>query len=95
MYNSVVCSTFNIRCSRDGMLEGRRVSVSGRSSAQSSVASTGRQQFKELDVRGPEGFFQPFFSLSISTVLGEWGGLYQCFTQQSGLPSIVFYDQIW
>ncbi len=51
------------------------VPVSGRSGAQSSVASTSRQQFKE--VRGPEGFCQPFCSLWISTVLGEWGGVYQ------------------
>ncbi len=29
-----------------------------------------------------------------STVLGEWGGLYQWFAQQSGLPSVVFWGHI-
>ncbi len=28
-----------------------------------------------LDVRGPEGFCQPFCSFWMSTVLGEWGEL--------------------
>ncbi len=57
MYNSVVCSTFIVKCSWDG----RTVPVSGRSGAQS--------------------FCQPFCSLWISTVLGEWGGLYQRFNK--------------
>ncbi len=38
MYNSVVCSTFNVKCSWDGLRE-ETVSVSSRSGAQSSVAS--------------------------------------------------------
>ncbi len=25
----------------------------------------------------------------------EWGGLYNWFPQQSGLPSVVFWGQIW
>ncbi len=48
-----------------------------------------------LDVRGPEEFCQHFWSLWMSTVLGEWGGMYQWFAQQSGLPSVVFWGQIW
>ncbi len=72
----------------------KTVPVSGRSGAQSSVASTRQtvtvQRGSVLDVRGPEWFCQPFCSLWMSTVLGEWGGLYQWFTQQSGLPSVVF-----
>ncbi len=47
-----------------------------------------------LNVKGPEQYFQPFCSLWISTVLGEWGG-YQWFAQQFGLPSVVFWGQIW
>ncbi len=38
-------------------------------------------------------FASPFCSLWINTVPGEWGGLYQLFTQQSGLPSVVFF--VW
>ncbi len=48
-----------------------------------------------LDVRGPQWFCQPFCSLWISTVLGEWGGLYQWFARQTGLPSVIFWGQIW
>ncbi len=44
-------------------------------------------------MRGPEWSCQPFFSLWINTVLGDWGGLYQWFAQQSGLPSVVFCGQ--
>ncbi len=53
------------------------VPVSGRSGAQSSVTLTRRvtvQRGSVLDVRGPEWFCQPFFSLWISTVLGDWEG---------------------
>ncbi len=53
------------------------------------------QRGSVIDVRDPEWFCQPFCSLWISTVLGEWGGLYQWFAQQSGLPFIVFCGQIW
>ncbi len=53
------------------------------------------QRGSVLDVRGPEWFCQPFCSLWISTVLGEWWGLNQWFAQQSGLPSVVFWGQIW
>ncbi len=68
------------------------VSVSGRSGAQSSVAFDQMvtvQRGSVLDVRGPEWFYQPFFSLRTSTVPGEWGGLYQWFAQQFGLFSVV------
>ncbi len=47
------------------------------------------QRGSVLDVRGPEWFCQPFCSFWMSTVLGDWGGLYQWFAQQSGLPSEV------
>ncbi len=40
MYNSVVCSTFNVKCSWDRLLEGRNCSCVWSSGAQSSVAST-------------------------------------------------------
>ncbi len=56
------------------------VPVSGRSGAQSSVESIQTvtvQRGSVLDVRCPRGFCQLFCSLWISTVLGEWGGLYQ------------------
>ncbi len=74
------------------------VSVSGRSGTQSSVALTRRKQFKEgvCWMWGVQSDFdQPFCTLWISTVPGEWGGLYQRFAQQSGLPSVVFWGQIW
>ncbi len=40
------------------------------------------QRRSVLDVRNQEWFCQPFFSIWISTVLGEGGGLYQWFAQQ-------------
>ncbi len=49
------------------------------------------QRGSVLDVRGPEWFCQPFCSLWISAVLGDLGGLYQWFAQQSGLPSEVIF----
>ncbi len=52
------------------------------------------QRGSVLDVKGPEWFCQSFCSLWMSTVLGDWGGLYQWFARQSGLPSIVFWGQI-
>ncbi len=48
-----------------------------------------------LEMRGPEWFCQLFCSLWMSTVLGEWGGFYQWFAQQFGLPSVLFWGQIW
>ncbi len=98
MYNSVVCSTFNVKCSWDGLPEGRNCSCvwSFWCSELCSVDQTVTvQRGSVLNVRGPEWFWQPFCSLWINTVLGEWGGLYQWFAQQSGLPSVVFWGQIW
>ncbi len=55
------------------------VSVPGHSGTQSPVASTTVtvQRGSVLDVRGPEGFWQPFCSHWTNTILGEWGELYQ------------------
>ncbi len=47
MYNSVVCSTLMSSVHEMDCLREETVPVSGRSGAQSSVASTRRQQFKE------------------------------------------------
>ncbi len=88
---------FNVKCSWDGLLGGRNCSCvwSFWCSELCSVDQTVTVQRENvLDVRGPEWFYQPFCSLWISTVLGESGGLYQWFAQQSGLPSIVFWGQI-
>jgi len=78
MYNSVVCSTFNVKCSWDGLLEGRNCSCvwlfwcSELCKVDQTVTV---QRGSVLDVRGPEWFCHPFCSLWISTVPGEWGGL--------------------
>ncbi len=97
MYNSVVCSTFNVKCSWDGLPEGRNCSCvwSLWCSELCSVDQTVTvQRGCVVDVRGLEWFFQPFFLLWINTDLGEWGGLYQWFAQQSGLPSVVRSDLV-
>ncbi len=47
MYNSAVCSTLMSSVHEMDSLGEETVSVSGRSGAQSSVASTRRQQFRE------------------------------------------------
>ncbi len=76
--NSVMCSTF-VKCSWDGLLGGRNCSCvwSFWCSELCSVNQMAAvQRGSVLDVRGPEWFCQPFCSLWISTVLGEWGGLY-------------------
>ncbi len=73
MNNSVVCSTFNVRCSWDGLLGERNCSCvwSFWCSELCSVNQTVTvQRGSVLDVRGPEWFYQPFCSLWISTVLG-------------------------
>ncbi len=85
---------FIVKCSLDGLPEGQ-----GRNcfcvwsfwcSELCIVDQTATvQRGSVLDVRGPEGFCQPFCSSWMSTVLWEWGGLYQWFAQQSGLPSVV------
>ncbi len=93
-----MCSTFNVKCSWDGLLGERNYFCvwSFWCSELCRVVQTVKvQRGSVLDVRGPEWFCQPFCSLWISTVLGEWGGLYQWFAQQSGLPSVVFWGQIW
>ncbi len=94
MYNNVVRFTFIVKCSLDGLPEGQ-----GRNcfcvwsfwcSELCIVDQTATaQRGSVLDVRGPEGFCQPFCSSWMSTVLWEWGGLYQWFARQSGLPSVV------
>ncbi len=82
--NSVVCSMFNVKCSWDGLLEGRNCSCVW-SFWCSELCSVDQmvtvQRGSVLDVRGPQWFCQPFCSLWISTVLGEWGGLYQWLAQ--------------
>ncbi len=87
-----MCSTFNVKCSWDGLPEGRNCFCvwSFWCSALCSVDQMVTvQRGSVLDVRGPEWFYQPFFSLRTSTVPGEWGGLYQWFAQQFGLFSVV------
>ncbi len=59
--NSVVCSMLNVKCSWDGLPEGRNCSCVWSFGAQCSVASTRRQQFKEGVCWmwwGPEWFCQ-------------------------------------
>ncbi len=66
MYNSVVCSTFNVKCSWDGLLEGRNCFCVWLlwCSELCSVDQTATVQRRSvLDVRGPEWFCQPLFSL--------------------------------
>ncbi len=81
-----MCTIIGVKCSWDGLLEGRNCSCVW-SFWYSELCSIGQtvtvQRGSVLDVRGPEWFCQPFFSIWISTVLGEWGGLYQWFAQQS------------
>ncbi len=98
---SAVCFTFNVKCSWDGLPEANWNCSCVWSFWCSELCSVDQTVYSWctvstlLDARGPEWFCQPFFSLWISTVLGEGGGLYQCFAQQSGLPSVVFWGQIW
>ncbi len=96
MYNnSVVCSMFNVKCSWDGLLEGRNRSCvwSFWCSELCSVDQTVTVQRGRVLMWGSR--VKPLCSLWMSTVPGEWGGLYQWFPQQSGLPSVVFWGQIW
>ncbi len=59
MYNSVVCSMFNVKCSEDGLPEGRNCSCVS-SFWCSELCSVDQmvtvQRGSVLDVRGPEGF---------------------------------------
>jgi len=70
------------------------VSVSGRSGAQSSVALT-RLVTVQKGFCWMWGDFASLFALSGRVQFLEWGGLYQWFAQQSGLPYSVFWGQIW
>ncbi len=93
-----MCSTIIVRCSWDGLPREETVPVPGGSGAQSSVASTRRQQFKEglCWMWGIQSdYVSPFFSLWISTDFGEWGGLYQWFTQQVRFGSWAEPDSYW
>ncbi len=78
-----MCTIIIVKCSWDGLLEGRnRFCVwsfwcSELCSADQKVIV---KRGSVLDVRGPEWFWQPFCSLGISIVLGEWGELYQWFS---------------
>ncbi len=98
MYNSIGCSTFIVKCPWDGLLEGRNCSCAWLFLC-SDLCNVNQmatvQRGSVLDVRGPAWFCQPFCSLWTSIVLGERGGLYQWFTQQSGVPSVFFWGQIW
>ncbi len=85
-----MCTIIIVKCSWDGLLEGRNCScvwLFWCSELYSVDQTVTVQRGSVLDVRGPEWFWLPFCSLWISTVLGEWGGLYQWFAQQSGLTS--------
>ncbi len=93
-----MCAIIIVKCSWDGLPEGRNCSCvwSFWCSELCSVDQTVTVQRESvLDERGPKWFWQPLCSICMCTVLGEWGGLYQWFTQQSGLPSAVFWGQIW
>ncbi len=88
---------FNVKCSWDGLLGERNCYCvwsfwCSKFCSIDQTVTVGRGSV--LDVRGPEWFCQPICPLWMSTVLGEWRGLYQWFAQQSGLPSVVFWGQI-
>ncbi len=91
-----MCTIIIVKCSWDGLPKGRNCFCvwSFWCSELCSVDQMVTVQRGSVDVRGPEWFCQPFCSLWISTVPREWGGLYQWFAQQSGLPSVVFCGQI-
>ncbi len=83
-----MCPIIIVQCSWDGLLGERNCFCvwSFWCSELWSVDQTATvQRGNVLDVRGPEWFCQSFCSLWMRTVLGEWGGLYQWFAQQSGL----------
>ncbi len=95
---ALVCTITIVKCSWDGLLEGRNCACAWPfwCSELCSVDQTVTvQRGSVLYVRGPEWIFQPFCSLWINTVLGEWGRLYQWLAQQSGLLSVVFWGPIW
>ncbi len=84
-----MCSTIIVWCSWDGLPEGRNCSCVW-SFWCSELCSIDQNSSKRecAGCEGPEWFYQLFCSLWMSTVLGECGGLYQWFAQQSGLPSV-------
>ncbi len=98
LYN-VVCSTFHVKCSWDGLLGVRNCSCvwsfwfSELCSVDQAVTV---QRGSVLDVRGPEWFCQPFCSLWKNTVLGEWGRVVPmiCSVVQTTLRSLLRSDLV-